>query len=212
MNTLTSWIKNYWFLLITVLIIVLIWTTNTNQTIFFKLNALHTLLPDNIWEKINFITYSKTYILPITLLVITLLFRRKKFFNVLLLIIFYYSLFNYLKDFFHVARPHALFDLSTFYWLHPGLDTSFQPHGSFPSGHTCNTAVFVFTLSYFFAQNKPWLRTLLILILMLVMLTRIATGWHFPLDVLISAIIGYALTKIFLNCMTLHVKSDNATT
>lgn len=192
-------IREHYFFMLAILAAMIIWLTNTNHALFFELNKLHTLFPDNILEAINYITYSKTYILPTILIIITLLFRREKLLNILLLIICYYVLFNYMKEFFHEARPYIQYASTTFYWLHPGMTAEFQPYGSFPSGHTCNTAVFVFTLSCFFAQHKYWLQALLTGILILVMLTRIATGWHFPLDVLLSALIGYILTKIFIS-------------
>lgn len=199
MTQYMRFIRDYYFVLLAILAAMMIWLTGTNQALFFELNKLHILLPDSIWEGINYITYSKTYILPTLLIITTLLFQREKLLNILLLIICYYVLFNYMKEFFHEARPYIQYASTTFYWLHPGMTTEFQPYGSFPSGHTCNTAVFVFTLSCFFAQHKCWLQALLTGGLILVMLTRIATGWHFPLDVLLSAIIGYILTKIFIS-------------
>ncbi|MES2204609.1 MAG: phosphatase PAP2 family protein [Pseudomonadota bacterium] len=192
-------IKTYWFFIVTLIVTLGIWLIGANHFYFFKLNTLHVLLPDDLWIKINYITYSRSYILPALLIIITLLFKREKTLNVLLLIICYYVLFNYMKDFFHEARSYIQYDPATFYWLHPNDTGVSNAHRSFPSGHAGNAAIFFFTLSYFFAQHKLWLRTILIAALAFVMLARIATGWHFPLDVLASAIIGYVLTKIFLN-------------
>ncbi len=190
--------KTYWFFVLTLFVTLGVWLTGANHFLFFKLNTWHVLLPDSAWEKINYISYSRAYILPILLILITCLFRREKLLNVILLIMAYFVLFNYLKLYFHEARPYIQYDPTTFYWLHPNETGASQAHKSFPSGHAGNMAIFAFTLSYFFAQHKLSLRTFFIPSLVFVMLTRITTGWHFPLDVLAASIIGFVLTKIFL--------------
>jgi undecaprenyl-diphosphatase len=191
-------IKKYAFFLIILLITLIIWITGTNETLFFAINARHTLLPVSVWMAINDLASPIYGILPLMLLVLTLCFRREKWFNIVLLIISYYVVFELLKLTIHAARPHMSYDLHTFFWI-PLTDnsiTKFIANQSFPSGHTGNAAIFVFALIRLFAQHKIWLRLLLLAFLVIVMITRICTGWHFPLDVLGSVLISFILTEL----------------
>lgn len=188
------------FFLATLIATLYIQFTGINHALFFTINAQHALLPVSIWGWINIISSPSSGILPILLLIITACFRRHKIRQVILLIVIYYIVFYCLKISFHMPRPYIQFNPLSFYWLYwfPHDNSITQAYASFPSGHTGNAAIFVFTLSYLFAQNKYWLRTLLLMFLILVMLTRICTGWHFPVDVLAGALIGFVLTRLCL--------------
>ncbi len=193
-----SFFKNYWLFFVAGILLLAIWLTDTNHALFFTINAEHSLLPTFIWQALIFISWEKIGILPIILLVITWFFRRDKILNVVLLIVTYYALFYLLKISIHEARPFIQHDTSTFFWL-PQSDVQTRSYRSFPSGHAGNMAIFVFTLSYFFGQNRLWLRVLLIALLIFTMLAQICTGWHFPIDVLGSALIGFVLTEFCLH-------------
>ena len=188
-------IKNYWLFMLTLIAVIAIWLTNTNHSLFFAINSQHTFLPTAAWTAIIDLTQEKKAILPVLLLVITFLFRRDKIINVILLISAYYVIFYLLKITFHEARPFIQHDLSLFHWL-PQDDIATRSYRSFPSGHTGNMAIFVFAISHLFAQNKLWLRILLLVLLVFTMLAQICTGWHFPIDVLSSALIGFILVLI----------------
>lgn len=191
-------LKTYGLFFLTLAITLVIWLTNTNHELFFTINAEHSWLPDFVWKAIIFISWEKTFFLPVVLIIITWFFRRNKILNVLFLIVAYYVLYYVLKISIHEARPYIQHDPSFFFWLsQPNVLT--RAYRSFPSGHTGNMTIFVFTLSYFFAQDKLWLRTLLIIVLLFTMLAQICTGWHFPIDVLMSALIGFVLTQLCLN-------------
>lgn len=203
---LNNLIKNYWLFFLTFISIIGIWVTHTNQFLFLTINAYHTIFPASFWELVNYISGPSSRILPILMIIIVALFRRDKILNVFLLIFAYFAVFDVLKNLVHEARPFMQLDAVSFYFLSPlpraSLMLNVDAYRSFPSGHTGNMTIFVFTLSYLFAQNKPWLRILLIFSLALVMISRICTGWHFPIDVLSAALIGFILTQI---CMTLNI-------
>ena len=191
-------VKKYTFFLIISIIALVIWITGTNEKLFFTINSYHTLLPVFYWNFINDFASPMHVILPLILLVLTLCFRREKWLNVVLLIITYYVIFELLKISIHSPRPHMAYDPHTFFWV-PLADSSitkFTANQSFPSGHAGNAGIFVFALIRLFAKNKIWLHILLLAFLVLVMVTRICTGWHFPLDVLCSVLISFILTEL----------------
>lgn len=190
-------IKNYVPVIVMFMVAMTIFLTGTNHKLFFIINAHHDWLPVVMWKAIIFITWEKDGLLPIALLIITWIYRREKMKNVLMLIVAYYALFFLLKITVHEARPYIQYDPSTFYWL-PQHDVTGRAYHSFPSGHTGNMAIFVFSLIYFFVQEKPWIRPVLALCLVLTMMAQICTGWHFPLDVIGSAILGFILTAVCL--------------
>lgn len=190
-------IKNYIPFIVMSIVALIILLTGTNHKLFFTINAHHHWLPVFVWKSIIFITWEKNFILPAVLLIITYLYRREKIRNVLMLIVAYYVLFYLLKITVHEARPYIQYDPSTFYWL-PQQDATGRAYHSFPSGHTGNMAIFVFTLIAFFSQEKPWIRPVLAISLMFTMMAQMCTGWHFPLDVLGSAILGFILTHVCL--------------
>lgn len=197
-------IKKYGIFILTLIITLVISLSGTNHSLFFFINEHHTIFPDTVWETINYIAWPSTGILPILLILITLIFHREKTRNVILLILIFIIIFYLLKTFTHEARVYIQYQTSTFYWLNnfPKTISQSESYLSFPSGHVGNMAIFIFTLSYLFAQNKFWLRTLLLIPLALTMLARICTGWHFPLDVLAAVLIAFILVQI---CMNLNI-------
>lgn len=183
-----------------------IFVTQSNQTLFLKINSMHNILPVHIWEFINFVSYRKYFILQILLLLITLLFKKEKLANVILLIIAYFVVFAALKLAFGEARPYVILDTNTFYWLNMYEDAAKNAYQSFPSGHAGNMAVFGFAISSMFFDKSKFLQFLMLLLVMVVGISRICTGWHWPLDVIASGLIGYLLVKI---CMHLDLSKRN---
>ena len=176
---------------------ILIWGLKLNQVLFYKINHFHTLLPDAVWQAANIIAYTKFAILPIILLLLTFLFRRNKIFNVILAILLFFVIFIGLKRFFGEARPIAVLPQGSFFWLNFVRESSLSNnYMSFPSGHTGNMAIFVFSLMSLFFPSSKFARLVLFLLLVFVGLARICTGWHWPLDVLISGMLGYLIVKV----------------
>lgn len=190
-------LKHYWFIFSIVIVALIIWLGKINHALFFYINSHHYLLSEVMLNTINFVTWFDSGILPVSLIIITLLFRRDKLLNVILLIAAYIVVFSLLKSTFHEARPYIQHNPHDFYWLSSTPEENLEDaYRSFPSGHTGNIAVFVFALSSLFALNKVWLRTFLLLPLVLTMLVRIGSGWHFPLDVLSAALVAFILVEV----------------
>ena len=183
-----------------------IYYTQSNQILFLIINSKHNILPVQIWEFINFVSYRKYLILQILLLLITFLFKKEKLANVVLLIITYFVVFAALKIGFGEARPYITLDINTFYWLNMYEDAVKSAYQSFPSGHVGNMAVFAFALSSMFFKDSRFLQFLMLLLVIITGITRICTGWHWPLDVIASGLIGFLLVKI---CMSLNLSKRN---
>jgi|LauGreDrversion4_2_1035121.scaffolds.fasta_scaffold73140_3 membrane-associated phospholipid phosphatase len=180
-----------------------IWLSGSNQALFLAINHEHGILPNVIWGAFNLLSYSKFFILPILLIVLTFSLKREQILNVLLLVIAYYVVFAALKVAVGEARPYIVLPEGSFFWLNYFEDAFKSAHKSFPSGHTGNMAVFVFAVSNLFFVNKKGLQFAMLLLLILTAFARICTGWHWPLDVIASGLIGYLLVKL---CFAIDIK------
>lgn len=189
-------LARYWLLVLTLVAILVINLTHTNQWLFIKINAAHGYLPDTVWLVFNFVSYSRFFILAILLLLITYQWRRKQLINVVFAIVAYYVVFAVLKHIVAEPRPYLVLNPQHFFWLNHFEEAVKSSHYSFPSGHAGNMAVFVFSLITLFFQKKPLSRVILIALLVLTMLARICTGWHWPIDVFVSAVLGFLIVKL----------------
>ncbi len=186
-----------------------IYKYNTNHSLFLTINSFHALLPVKFWEFINLISYRKYFILQVLLLVITFLWKRDRLLNVIALIMAYFVVFAALKIFFGEARPYIALDPNSFYWLNMYENAAKSAHQSFPSGHVGNMAVFAFAISSMFFDKSKLLQFLMLLLVLISGITRICTGWHWPLDVIASGLIGYLLVKICFSIRLGKVNSKN---
>ncbi len=86
------------------------------------------------------------------------------------------------------------------YFVHADIDCTAMPldRYSFPSGHTLHAVSFsVLTLHYF-----PVLDWLVLPFAVLVAMSRVITGLHYPSDVLAGGAIGFALAQLSLYLVT----------
>jgi|GEM_PF-452707 len=90
---------------------------------------------------------------------------------------------NVLKEYFDAARPPAVLDPGSF-----NLFGRAYKHHSFPSGHTL-TAFLLASVSYYYVQ-KFWLKGLLLIAAVLVGLSRVWLGIHWPMDALVGGALG----------------------
>ncbi len=187
--------KDSWLFLVFLILAVAIWASGQNHNLFLAINHHHDLFPTGVWVFFNFISYSRFFILPLLLLIITITKRREKLANVILLIFAYYIVFALLKSAVGEARPYLVLPADSFYWVNHFEDAIKSAHKSFPSGHTGNMAVFAFAISTMFFTNKSGLKFLMLLLVLFTGFARICTGWHWPLDVISSGLVGYLLVK-----------------
>ena len=114
----------------------------------------------------------------------------------MLVIIAYFVVFAVLKAAVGEARPYIVLPEGSFFWLNHFEDAVKSAHKSFPSGHVGNMTVFAFSLSSMFFAYKKGLQFLMLLLVVVTGFARICTGWHWPLDVLASGLIGYLLVRV----------------
>lgn len=141
--------------------------------------------------------------IPYFVVVIVLLFPVSKYFKANGKIIFLSATFSVaisefisrvlLLQVFHRARPFVLNDGITPI-IYRGLTNYFD---SFPSGHA--TFMFAIAVSVYYFDRK--IGRLFIILGILVVISRIAAGIHYPSDVLVGAliggIVGYFVSMIF---------------
>ena len=106
-----------------------------------------------------------------------------------------------LKKIFAVPRPASVFDHSSFIIV----GNTLSGHTSLPSGHSITIFAILTILLFAFRPSKTGHRVLwsffIILTGSILVFTRVSVGAHYPLDVIIGAIIGYilGLTGIFIS-------------
>ena len=82
---------------------------------------------------------------------------------------------------------------------HPNIQVGSQPLDSysFPSGHTLHAVLFTIIAVAWF----PALAAVLIPLAVLIALSRVILGLHYPTDVMVGALIGWSLAEIALLAM-----------
>ncbi|MCK5739811.1 phosphatase PAP2 family protein [bacterium] len=168
-----------------------IWLFRQNVVLFLKINHLNYLTGKFFWPQFT--------ILGDGLFIAVLLFplcRRypNLVWGILLALLFSTIIVQGMKHWLNLPRPPKILPLNTFVLIGPRHNMR-----SFPSGHS--SAIAVLMGVSIFHQKENWLRTLLLVLALLIAVSRIGVGVHWPVDVLagfsigwLSAIIGYRLT------------------
>lgn len=72
-------------------------------------------------------------------------------------------------------------------------------HFSFPSGHTLHAVMATVCLGYV----QPWLLSLMLPFTLLIAISRMVLGLHYPSDVLVGGLIGATVATVLLYCAPL---------
>lgn len=152
---------------------------------FLRINAWAAAYPDWIWQCLTALGDER---LPFALaLFFSLRYPRLLWALVLAaLIAVLYS--RGLKELFESVRPPGALAADVFHLIGPGHHSN-----SFPSGHSVVAAAFYGVLIYH-ARQVTW-RTLFLVIAILVGLSRVAVGIHWPVDVA-AGLFGGALAAL----------------
>lgn len=178
--------------LFALLVLALLLLTGSNEALFLWLNGLMAQGGDTLWSHLTMLgdaSLALLFILP-------LLGRRPDLAWQLVLAALFATLWSHgMKEMFSSLRPPAVLPAGSFHLIGPSLE-----HNSFPSGHT--TTIFVLA-GLLCLQSLNWrIKTLMLSLAVLVGLSRIACGVHWPLDVLggmfggwLSAVAAVALGR-----------------
>lgn len=106
-----------------------------------------------------------------------------------------------LKEIFAVPRPAAVFDHHSFVIIGKAL----SGHNSLPSGHSITVFTVLSVLLFAFMPQRSNYKILwcifIIAVGLILVLTRVGVGAHYPIDVIVGGIIGYisGLFGVFIN-------------
>ena len=153
------------------------------QYAFIELNSLTPYVPVILLENITVFGDG------IFLLTLVLLFscRNIRFhWTVLFTSLLGAIIVNLLKDYFAMPRPPAILDPETFNLLGKAYKTR-----SFPSGHSL-TAFLLASICFCYIKNW-YLKATIIVIAVMVALSRVLIGVHWPMDVLVGGSLGIVI-------------------
>ncbi len=155
--------------------------TGSNQALFLTLNHTFAYLPDKVWAGLT--------IFGNGLLVAALLFPWvKKRPDIIWAMVWTAILgsicINLLKPNLNVLRPPAVLGHDLFHII-----GKVYKRKAFPSGHT--TTIFNFLTLWILMIQTEWKRWLFLMLALLVGLSRIAVGVHWPADIMAGAALGW---------------------
>lgn len=152
-----------------------------NVAVFYWMNKLTSYADDGLWRHLSLIGDGQIVIL----FVLPFLGSRPDVVWQYLLATILGGLFvPAMKELFSSLRPPASLLEGSFHLIGPALQSN-----AFPSGHT--TAMFVLAGLVCLQSVHAWFKVAMILLALLVGLSRIASGIHWPLDILGAALGGW---------------------
>lgn len=156
--------------------------TDTNTDLFFSINKIGIYFPDITWILLTTLG-NKPFAL--TLLFIVAWRKPDLLLAALIASILAGLISSSLKPLFDLARPTDVLALSSYHLI------GFKITGhSFPSGHTLSA--FAITASLIFYFKNRWVTVGMLILASFVGLSRIMLGVHWPIDVLMGAVLGLA--------------------
>ena len=162
----------------------------TQHYLFLQANAFLNQLPERFWSNLTSLGDASILIPILSIFII----KKPKAWVAIVITCVTAGVFSLLgKNIFQMPRPAAVLDPQTFIVIGELL----TKHNSLPSGHTITIFAGVFTLLFSlckFPENRStwlWFGGGLS-IAMMVGLSRLAVGAHWPIDVLLGAMLGWA--------------------
>ncbi len=164
--------------------------TSMNQSLFLWLNHACTALPDWLWASLTITGHTSVAFALLTPLLTPLLLIKAQHGGARVITALFICtplgglVSTLLKESFQMARPPAALPQGAFHLIGHKLELV-----SFPSGHTL-TAFAVATLLILGFSLRGWRLWGLCALATAIGLSRIAVGAHWPLDVLVGAMLG----------------------
>ncbi len=181
----------------TILTMLIIWLTGTNRALFLLLNDALYFQPEDIW--INITLYGDAAMVMILMLPLTA--KRpdiivKSFIAAMITTLFLHGF----KELLSIPRPPAIFSADIIHQL--GNQFS---HSSFPSGHAA--APFTLATMIIFLVADIRIRSVVVVYASIIALSRIATGVHWPIDILGGMLFGWIAA--YISMRFLPVSGEN---
>ncbi len=152
-----------------------------NIVLFQAMNKLMSLAGDALWIHLSLLGDGKIAIL----FLLPFLGRRPDVVWQFILAIVLVTLWvQGMKELFSHARPPALLPMESFHLIGPALQNN-----SFPSGHT--TSAFLLAGLLCLQRVNNWIKLAVLLLALFIGFSRIASGVHWPMDVLGGALGGW---------------------
>lgn len=152
---------------------------SVNESYFYIINSASQALPA---ELLAVITDMGNGVVAGSFLFIFLCFKPEWTLRVLVAAFICTLITHALKVYFGFMRPPALLESINI------IGKARHQH-SFPSGHTAT--IFLFAAIYFLSSKKLVLKVAVVLLAILVGISRVSVGAHWPVDVALGAIIGW---------------------
>ena len=172
----------WWPLSIAIVLLLAVSASGANRSLFILLNQYGTLLPDSFWQ------YLTVFGDRLVALVLLLPFA-KRYPQVLWAAAVTGILCGLathgLKPLFNMDRPPAVLAQEAFHLIGPKHSSY-----SFPSGHSITAAALAGVWAFSF--NRPWTNSVLLLLAVLIALSRVMVGVHWPIDILSGLMIGWS--------------------
>ncbi|MBN2280430.1 MAG: phosphatase PAP2 family protein [Candidatus Marinimicrobia bacterium] len=179
----------FWFyvpIVVSAALLTMIWLFRWNVNLFYSINHVSGITGTHIWQVFTIFGDGL-----ISALLIAFWIRKKPeiAWSFLLATLFYMIILNMLKDYFDFKRPPALLAPETFF-----LAGKAYMKRSFPSGHTTTIFAFCGVISFYYKSLK--IRLLTLTLALMVGLSRVLIGVHWPADILGGAILGWSSAGI----------------
>jgi len=160
----------------------LVWLTDTNQTLFYSLNHILSFLPNIFWQITTHFGETLSAIAILLLLV-----HKKPGIMLHLLVsgLVCFLLVYGLKQFLDITRPHLVLAQDSFNFIQTDKTSPARP-----SGHTA-TGAFIAGSLFYLCRDRLGICLLLVGGAFLIALSRIAIGVHWPLDIFLGGAIGW---------------------
>lgn len=157
-----------------------------NVALFYFMNRIMAHAGDALWIHLSMLGDGKIAIL----FILPFLGRRPDVVWQFILAILLVTLWvQGLKEIFSHARPPATLAMDSFHLIGPALQNN-----SFPSGHT--TTIFLLAGLLCLQRVNHWVKFAVLILAVLVGFSRIASGVHWPLDVLAGALGGWLVAMV----------------
>jgi membrane-associated phospholipid phosphatase len=184
---------NLILLLVLLCIFIIVSSAGIDKSIFLGINSFKFQSDSFIWSNLTFLGDT----LPVCAIMI--LFLRKMpdlVWSGIISTIIATLIVNVLKHYLDVPRPLSVIDKDLINIIGPAL----YAH-SFPSGHT--VTIFTFAGLLIYRYRSVFFRIAIIILAILVGISRIAVGAHWPTDVISGAAIGIlcSMTGVFIVTM-----------